>query len=254
MTQPEAVGSAAESTEEHTLTVDELAATTGLTVRNTRYYASLGLLPPPVRRGRVAFYGPSHVARLELVRALQDHGFTLSAIERYLANVAETATPAELSVQRAVLTAWRPSRREDVRAEELAERAGRPLSDDDVAWLVDVGALRRVGRDFQALPVLRLAVELLDVGMPVAGIRAADRAVRRHMGELADELQGILDDVLAGYDVAAMSRDEARELERALGALRTLTLDSIVESFQHAAHQLATRSLTTSPLSDAANG
>lgn len=245
---------AADGTEEHTLTVDELAATTGLTVRNTRYYASLGLLPPPVRRGRVAFYGPSHVARLELVRALQDHGFTLSAIERYLANVAETATPAELSVQRAVLTAWRPSRREEVRAEELAERAGRPLSEDDVAWLVDVGALRRVGRDFQALPVLRLAVELLDVGMPVAGIRAADRAVRRHMGELADELQGILDDVLAGYDVAAMSRDEARELERALGALRTLTLDSIVESFQHAAHQLATRSLTTSPLSDVAHG
>ena len=143
------------------------------------------------------------------MRALQDHGFTLSAIERYLANVATTATPAELSVQRAVLTAWRPSRREDVRAEELAERAGRALSEDDVAWLVDVGALRRVGRDFQALPVLRLAVELLDVGMPVEGIRAADRAVRRHMGELADELQRILADVLAGYDLAAMTEAEA---------------------------------------------
>ena len=97
-----------------------------------------------------------------------------------------------------------------MRAEELAERAGRDLSEDDVAWLVDVGALRRVGRDYQALPVLRLAVELLDVGMPVEGIHAADRAVRRHMGELADELQGILDDVLAGYDLAAMSEAEAR--------------------------------------------
>lgn len=229
---------------EAVLTVDELALATGMTVRNTRYYASLGLLPPPERRGRVAFYGPQHVARLELVRALQDHGFTLSAIERYLASVAQSATPAELSVQRAVLTAWRPSRREDVPAAELAQRAGRDLSEDDVSWLVDIGALRRVGEDFQALPVLRLAVGLLDVGIPAEGVVAARRAVRRHMGELADELSAILGDVLAGYDLATLSQEEARDLERALGALRTLTLDAIVETFQHAANQLAERSLS----------
>ena len=46
------------------LTVDELAAATGLTVRTTRYYAGMGLLPPPVRRGRMAYYGPEHRARL----------------------------------------------------------------------------------------------------------------------------------------------------------------------------------------------
>ena len=46
------------------LTIDELALSTGLTVRTTRYYASLGLLPTPVRKGRMAYYGPSHLARL----------------------------------------------------------------------------------------------------------------------------------------------------------------------------------------------
>ena len=35
------------------LTIDQLAGSTGLTVRTTRYYASLGLLPPPIRRGRM---------------------------------------------------------------------------------------------------------------------------------------------------------------------------------------------------------
>ena len=63
------------------LTIDELALTTGLTVRTTRYSASLGLLPTPVRRGRMAYYGPGHLARLQLIRALQDHGFTLAAID-----------------------------------------------------------------------------------------------------------------------------------------------------------------------------
>jgi DNA-binding transcriptional MerR regulator len=48
----------AESTpEDPLLTVDELAAAAGLTVRTTRYYASLGLLPPPTRQGRLAYYG-----------------------------------------------------------------------------------------------------------------------------------------------------------------------------------------------------
>ena len=53
------------------LTVDELATAAGLTVRNTRYYAGLGLVPPPVRRGRMAYYHRMHLAHLELVRALQ---------------------------------------------------------------------------------------------------------------------------------------------------------------------------------------
>src|SRR3954471_10958661 len=144
------------------LTVDELAVSTGLTVRTTRYYASLGLLPPPVRRGRVALYGPTHRARLELVRALQDHGFTLAAIERYLADVPLEATPEELSVQRSLLTAWKPGPWESLAGEELAERAGRSLSQEDVAWLEQARALRRGPRSdrVEAHPLLRLAVEL----------------------------------------------------------------------------------------------
>ncbi len=38
---------AAARREQQLLTVDELAAVTGMTVRTTRYYAGLGLLPPP---------------------------------------------------------------------------------------------------------------------------------------------------------------------------------------------------------------
>ena len=46
------------------MTVDELATACGLTVRTTRYYASLGLVPPPVRRGRMAYYDQVHLARV----------------------------------------------------------------------------------------------------------------------------------------------------------------------------------------------
>ena len=65
-------------------TIDELAARTGMTVRTVRFYATEGLLPPPERRGRVAYYGADHRRRLELIRTLQEHGYTLSAVERVL--------------------------------------------------------------------------------------------------------------------------------------------------------------------------
>src|SRR5262245_54063657 len=63
--------------------LDELTRRTGLSVRNIRFYTSRGLVPPPIRRGRSGFYSADHIARLELVRELQAHGFTLAAIERY---------------------------------------------------------------------------------------------------------------------------------------------------------------------------
>ena len=54
-------------------------------------------MPPPIRRGRSGYYTADHVARLELVQELQSHGFTLSAIERYVANIPRDATPADIA-------------------------------------------------------------------------------------------------------------------------------------------------------------
>ena len=227
------------------LTIDELAVTTGMTVRTTRYYASLGLLPPPVRRGRMAYYGPAHLARLELIRALQDHGFTLSAIERYLASVPMDASAEELAVQRALLTAWKPAQWEDVTREALEARAGRPLDDDDLDWLLKAGALRRKGADLQALGLVDLAMEALALDMPIEAVVDANTAVRRHMSELADELTRILQArVMSQYLRDDLSMEDAERLERTLTNLRALTLDAIVTSVQRAANHVVRQSLS----------
>ena len=86
------------------LTLDELTERTGVSARNVRFYASRGLVPAPIRRGRSGYYGPDHVARLELVRELQGHGFTLSAIERYVDAIPATATPSDIALHLSMLT------------------------------------------------------------------------------------------------------------------------------------------------------
>src|SRR4051794_41866590 len=62
--------------------------------------------------------------RLDLIRTLQEHGYTLSAIQRVLARIPEDATPAEYAVQSAVLAPWLPGRTEEVDRGELERRGG----------------------------------------------------------------------------------------------------------------------------------
>ena len=96
------------------LSLDELTDRTGVSARNVRFYASRGLVPPPVRRGRSGYYGPDHVARLELVRELQGHGFTLSAIEKYVDQIPETATPSDIARHLSLLAPVTGDREVDV--------------------------------------------------------------------------------------------------------------------------------------------
>ncbi|HEY1650474.1 MAG TPA: MerR family transcriptional regulator [Acidimicrobiales bacterium] len=69
----------APSDTEH-LTIDELAAAAGTTVRRVRSLQTLGLLPHPELRGRTGVYGPLHQARLAAVLQLQDRGFSLESL------------------------------------------------------------------------------------------------------------------------------------------------------------------------------
>ena len=49
------------------------------------------------------YYTHDHVARLQLVQELQGHGFTLSAIERYVTEIPDDATPEEIALHRTML-------------------------------------------------------------------------------------------------------------------------------------------------------
>ena len=124
---PPPAGSA-EAKPEELLTLEELTTRVGMSVRNVRFYTSKGLVPPPIRRGRSGFYTPDHVSRLELVRELQSHGFTLSAIEKYLAAVPEDATPEQIALHRTMLAPWQAEAVVELTTAELGARAGRELA------------------------------------------------------------------------------------------------------------------------------
>lgn len=227
------------------MTVDELAAVTGMTVRTTRYYAGLGLLPPPERRGRVAYYGPTHQARLDFIRSLQDHGFTLAAIEKYLARVPLDATAEDLSIQRAMLMPWTLATGEVMDRAGLDERAERALSDEEIDVLVRVQALRERDGGYEVLPPFDTAVRMVELGLPQEAYLSAAESIGRHMDELVDELtQTLRTYVVSPVRQAKLSEDEAADFEERFNRLRQLTLEAVVAGFQRAANQVISRAVS----------
>ncbi|MEO5651905.1 MAG: MerR family transcriptional regulator [Marmoricola sp.] len=233
--------------EEELLTVDELASVTGMTVRTTRYYAGLGLLPPPVRRGRIAYYSQGHRARLDLIRALQDHGFTLAAIEKYLSRVPLDASVEDLALQRAMLTSWGAGRRETLTRRQVETRARRSLTEADLLRLEKIYAIRPEGDRFEILPPFDVALKLMEIDIPVDSMEEAADAITRHMDSLADELTLILRTrVLMPFRGQEHTEADKARFEVTMSRLRQLTLEAVVAGFQRAANQVITRSLSGS--------
>jgi DNA-binding transcriptional MerR regulator len=161
-----------------TLSVEQLASRVGMTVRTVRFYAGRGLIPPPRREGRNGYYGPDHLARLELVRELQAHGFTLSAIEGYLDRIPADATPAEVALHRTLLAPWMRDRPEELHRDVLETRAGRELDDSDIELLVALGVLEPTPSEdvFRVAPAhLAVGMQFLETDMPIEVAHAARR-------------------------------------------------------------------------------
>jgi DNA-binding transcriptional MerR regulator len=229
------------------LTVDELAARAGVSVRTVRFYAGRGLLPPPRLRGRTGLYGPEHLGRLELVRELQTLGLTLASIERHLERIPLDASPEDLALQRALLSPWAPDRPEELDRHELDKRAGRHLDDELLGRLAALGVVERLpaGRvRVTSPPLLGVTVELAELPLPLETLVAAHKAMERHTAALADDLQRVFQDtVLRRFREQGRPVEERERLLEMATRLKPLTIQAVVTSFQRAVDRAIRRSV-----------
>ncbi|AYL39872.1 MerR family transcriptional regulator [Streptomyces fungicidicus] len=217
---------------EQPLTIDELAARAGVTVRTVRFYGTRGLLPPPViGPRRVGHYGEEHLARLELIEELQSRGMTLAAIERYLGQLPPGLSARDLAIQRAVVASWAPGAVEAVSRRELERRAGRALDEEDLERLAAMGVVERAGgsgadgEDFRVdAGLLRLGVELLDMPLSHETLLAARTALVEHSRAAAHDLSRLLRD--------AVAEREARDVRSLSARMHPLVVQALLTTFQ----------------------
>ena len=84
--------------------LDDLARVSGISARNIRAYRERGLLDPPRRVGRSAYYDDYHLSQLRTISQLLRRGFNSAHIAEFFASVRQGADLADiLGIQEAVL-------------------------------------------------------------------------------------------------------------------------------------------------------
>lgn len=217
------------------LSVEQLASRVGMTVRTVRFYAGRGLIPPPRREGRNGYYGAGHLARLELVKELQAHGFTLAAIEGYLEQIPDSASPEQVALHRTLLAPWTPELPETLGRTELETRAGRSLTDDDLEILVAIGVVEPTPTEdvFRVAPAhLAVGIGFLDAGLPIEAALAARKVVTEHGRALAAELTGLFRDLVWPHLKASGHPPEM--LTAMIERFKPLTVQALVTAYEEA--------------------
>jgi DNA-binding transcriptional MerR regulator len=215
------------------LTIDELARTSGMTVRTLRAHQSRGLLPPPTVRARTGYYGPDHVARLELIKELQGDGMTLDDI-RQLLDSTGGSTAEVLRFTRRLRGLFYEEERQIVEVEDLAERWGRP---DGAALTraLSVGLLRDLGdgRFEESSPRLsRAAQELASLGVGLDSILDASEELR----ELCEGVAALYVDIFLGavwkpFEAEGKPDEQWPAINDGLERLQSLAEESLLAMF-----------------------
>lgn len=164
--------------------VEQLAAAAEVSVDTVRFYQARGLLPPPRRQGRVAWYSAEHVERLARIRSLQARGLTLATIRRLVSGELDSADEAL-----AALVA--DAGGDTMTLEELAERSGIPLPLLQAVEREGLLVPRPDGYTADDVTVARAGLRLLEHGLPLPELLALARrhhAAVREVAERAVEL------------------------------------------------------------------
>ncbi|MGH7765474.1 MAG: MerR family transcriptional regulator [Candidatus Dormibacteraceae bacterium] len=165
--------------------IEQLARTAAVAVDTIRFYQGKGLLDAPRREGRVTWYGQGHVDRLRRIKELQQQGFSLTVIQRFLAGELEASDEA------LVAAVTHPAAPQALTLSELAGRSG--VAEPLLLSLQQAGLLVPiVGGDEPLYPAddleaIAAGMKLIAAGVPLGALlelgkdyaAAVDRTARQ---------------------------------------------------------------------------
>ncbi len=217
------------------MTIDELARRTGMTVRNIRAHQSRGLVPPPTVRGRTGYYGEEHLERIELIKELQADGFNLEAIRRLLEGAGGSSREV-LDFSRTLRAPFEDEQPEILEADEIAERWGGRLDPDLVARAEKLGLMRSLGDgrvEVFSPRLQRAGMELAALGVPPTAALEVAAKLRTHSRRIARVfVELFLDSVWKPFNRAGRPEQDWPKVREALERLRPLASEAVLASFQ----------------------
>lgn len=207
------------------MTIDDLARAAGVVTSTVRLYRNKGLLPPPLKRGRVGWYTPAHLGRLRLITQLQDRGFSLAGIKELLDGMDKGESLRGVLGLGEGASTWTA---EDPEVMPLAELASHlPDVELDAAMVSRVIGLGLVelsddGTDVvvRSPAFLRIGSELVTLGVPADVVLDEYEWLRAEAERMADRFTEVFRSHL--WEPFVESGMPAEQVSRLIGALEKL--------------------------------
>ena len=228
------------------LTISQLAAYAGVTVRAVRHYHAKGLLPEPERdHSGYRRYDAAAVVELVRIRTLADAGVPLSRVRELLAAGDEAFAAAVEEIDRRLRAEIRARQRHRDRIAQLAAGDSIALPPEAVAYL---DRMRDLGFRDRLIEIERDSWILIAAQMPteVPALMAIKHAQIEHevlrrlyldLGDLADcapddpRLPELADRVAAFIEAAAAEAEGSQDEHPVSDDLVALLDTAFVESF-----------------------
>jgi DNA-binding transcriptional MerR regulator len=217
--------------------VDELAARCGISVDTVRFYQTKGLLPPPERKSRVAWYTTEHLERLRKVRDLKRKGFTLISIRRLLDGELDKADEALVEALAGPVPGEEQNE-EFLTVDELAERIG-----------VSPALIHAIERENLLVPRMHdgipqytsadaaaasAGLTLLETGLPLSELLDLAREHNQSARRTAERAVEMFDEYVRGpiRDSAASDEEAADKLVEAFRKMLPATVALVAHHFR----------------------
>lgn len=220
---------------------EDVARAAGVKVRNLRYYQERGLLPPPRREGRIAWYSDDHLTRLRLISDLLGRGYTVNGIAELLNAWEQGGGLSQLlGLEREMTRDWVQEEPVTLSRGELRELFGPTATAADTRRAADLGYVT-VDGDLVTYPSRRLleaTLALVRQGVPLAEVLDAGEFVQAQAAAVADRFVGLFRrhviDAAGPEGLERLSATQLQHITAAVTALRPVAGEVVAMEFARA--------------------
>jgi DNA-binding transcriptional MerR regulator len=221
------------------MTIDELARRVDMTARNIREWQTMGVLPPPERRGRIGIYSADHMTRIERIKSLRAEGFPLDVIRRMLRSAESAPDVRRLAAEvfdPANLTTSMELKREDL-ADRLGRDAERHLSacglidvlDENVVVITDTSTFDYVEK-------------LVAIGLPLDKVAETLTQMADHHLASVQTLVGLYRETIwEPFVGSGLPTEQWRTIADKTGQLRPLAIGLGIQAFRRAIDEVVAK-------------
>ena len=217
-------------------TIDELGTAAGVPTRTIREYRTVGVLDPPVKRGRIGVYDRAHLDRLRLIARLQARGYSLAGIRDLLdawSDGRSLGTVLDLDESGSVALDETPVVMTIAELNGAVAGLGRPAARREAER---VGLIVKRGRQYavRSPALLRLVAEATTAGVPLGDAFGLADTLRRGAQVQAEALGELLVGTLWDPDgdntaTKALARRARLLVAQAAASLAVAELGRVIE-------------------------